>query len=410
MSVAQTTADTSGVLRAKVIPVVAYSLIFTLLFFIPNLLPLYTGILIDAGGMSPSQAGGVNSTYLGGMTVAAIGATFLVTKISPRKLAFLATILQTTGFCYPLVFAGGEGVLVGMAVAGLGNGALFAVANAAGALEKYPVLVFGAGMVLANVVSAAVPTPLYAAVETFGLRGLFITPLAIIPLILASLLVLPRKVATVTGTPELPRTLQPRSVKTTSILLLSGIFLTSLFNMVYYAYSDRLLVRANFDVDAIAVIFTVVYLTAAIGGVIAMVMAGWQRHLASGLVVITALLTLSVVIATTIESPPAVAVAVNLAGMISIVTMAVQPAVAAQIDATGRLAAAASGALIASMALGPIVGGWVLEAFGFPGITTLSIILGLLAIALVAAVYLRRKTATEEPLPAAVPAQTNVPG
>ncbi|MFF1831074.1 hypothetical protein [Paenarthrobacter sp. NPDC058040] len=392
MSATPTAVNAPQSVRSTLIPVVAYSLIFTLLFFIPNLLPIYTGILIDIGGLGPEQAGAVNSTYLGSMTVATISATFLVSRIPPRTLAFAAILLQAVGFGIPLLLGGGEAVFLGMAVAGLGNGALFAVTNASGALEKHPVLVFGAGMVLTNVASAALPTPLYAAVGAFGLSGLFITPLAVIPLILFSLLVLPRKVVTeVAGTErQLRRTTSKSNV--TAVLLLAGIFLSGLFTMVYYAYSDRLLVRAGFQMDAIALIFTVIYLTASLGGVVAMMMARWPKHLAVNLVVITSLLVLSVVLTTVFEGPTGVVIGANVAGALSMLTMAIQPALAAQLDLTGRLSAAASGALIASMALGPIIGGWILESFGFRGITILTIVLGVGAVLAMGAVYLRHKT------------------
>ncbi|MFF1832499.1 MFS transporter [Paenarthrobacter sp. NPDC058040] len=399
MSASRIDREASPALRQALIPVIAYSFIFTLLFFIPNLLPLYTGILIDVGGLSPSHAGAVNSTYLGTMAVAAIGATFLISRMTPRTLAYIATILQALGFVIALFIGGNESVFIGMAIAGLGNGALFAVANAAGALEKHPVLVFGAGMVLSNVVSAAVPPPLYAAVEAFGLGGLFITPLAVIPVILVSLLVLPKKVVTeVVSTDELQES-RSTSVKRSGALLLIGIFLTNLFVMVYYAFADRLLVRAGFDFDAISIIFTIVYLAAAVSGVIAMVMARWPRRLALNLVVVTALLAGSTVAALLLELPSGVVIAVNIAAMLSMLGMAIGPAVAAQIDVTGRLSAAASGALISSMAIGPILGGWLLESVGFTGIAILTIVLGAGALVALGLVYLKLRPKAEASVP-----------
>ena len=396
MSASQIKREATPALRQSLLPVIAYSFIFTLLFFIPNLLPLYTGILIDVGGLSPAHAGGVNSTYLGTMAVAALGATVLISRITPRMLAYAATILQAIGLSLPLFFPGGEMVFLGMAIAGLGNGALFAVANASGALEKHPVLVFGAGMVLSNVVSAAVPAPLYAAVEAFGLGGLFITPLVVIPLILISLLVLPKKVVTEVAHPEVFETSRSSSTKVTATLLLVGIFLTSLFVMAYYAYADRLLVRAGYDFDAISLIFTILYLAAALSGVVAMMMARWQRHLPINLLVTTVLLVLSTVWALVTELPVGVSVAVNVAAFLSMLGMAIQPAVAAQIDATGRLSAAASAALISSMAIGPILGGWLLETYGFTGIAVLTIVLGIGSIVTFGLVFIRQRIQPKE--------------
>lgn len=392
MSMTQATVAKTGVMKTIVAPLIAYSLIYALLFFVPNMLPLYTGIFIDVGGMGQAEAGGVNSTYLGATALAAIAATILLSKIPLRRFGVVAVLLQVVGFGIPLVFSSVEAIYVGMAIAGLGNGALFAVTNASAAVEKYPILIFGAGMVLANVVSAAVPTPMYAAVELLGMAGAFATPLALMPLILVSLLVLPRRtappVSTAVGANDTKRT----SLGAMSTMFLVAIVLTQLFTVVYYAYSERVLVQAGFDFDAIGLIFTVVYLVAAVAGVIAMVMARWPGQQMLSLIIVTALLVASVVFTTNVTGHIAVVIGVLAASLTSMLSMAIQPAVAAQIEPTGRLSAATSGAMLASMALGPFLGGWILETFGFAGISNLAILLGAISIGLLFVILTPQKS------------------
>ena len=368
----QQEAETPSVIRAVVWPVIAYSVIYTLLFLIVNLLPLYTGVFIDVGGLSEVDAGWVNSTFLGAMTVAAIGFTFILARFSLRGLGFLATTIMVIGLCIPFINSRPGVVLFAMAIIGVGNGALFAIANAAAAMERYPVLVYGAGIVLSNLVTAAVPDPLYDSVGAWGVKGLFVPVLAFIPITLISLFIFKRRAA---AADEVATGLTPRGAQSpytpTAVALIAAVFLTNLFLMTYYAFADRVLVDAGYDFDAIATIFTIVYFVAALFGVGAMLMARWPRSLLPGTIALTALLAGSILVALTANSPGIVVAAVIAASGFSMINMSVQLGVAAEIDGLGRVAAAASGAMFGAWTIGPVLGGWLIEDFGFGGIAVL---------------------------------------
>lgn len=392
MSVQEKTHDTRRASQSYVLPVIAYSVIYTLLYLIPNLLPLYTGILIELGGLDPSQAGGVNSSYLGAMTVAALGAAFLLTKISARNLSLIAVAVQVVGFCIPFVFSGTSAVVLAMIIAGLGNGALFAVVNASAAQEKHPVLIYGAGIVLSSLGAAAIPTPLYAAVGQWSVPGMFVVPLAMIPLVVLSLFVLPRRsVSEVLTDAALPQRTTRSPFTAGAIALLAAIFLTNLFNMIFYNFADRVLAQAGFEAEAIGSIFTNVYLMAAVGGLISCFMARWPRRLLLNLIVVTALLLGAILLATGATNPALIVNGLYGEALLAMLVISVQLAVAAQIDETGRVAATASGILFASWTAGPILGGWIIEAFGFTGIFNVSAVLGPLSIALLLVVRARTR-------------------
>lgn len=384
--------ETPRALKTIIWPVVAYSVIYTLLFLIVNLLPIYTGVFIDVGGLNEVDAGWVNSTYLATMTVAAICFAFALAKFSLRRLGFAATTVMVVGLCIPLLVTGPSAVLLAMAVAGIGTGALFAIANASAATEKHPVLIYGAGIVLSNLVTAAIPNWLYDAVEAWGVPGLFVPPLALIPLVLVSLLVLRRRPAPVEVSPDLtPRTVS-RTYNRTAVTLLVAIFLTNLFLMTYYAFADRLLVSLGSDSDAVALVFTIVYFAAAGGGVIAMVMARRPRGLPAGAVAFTALLAISILVATLSHSSSLVGTAIVVAGGVSMLNMSVQLGVAANVDPSGRVAAAATGAQFGAWTLGPLLGGWLLKTHGLGGVAVFVAALGALSVALLVLANAKRRS------------------
>ncbi|MGC7100682.1 MFS transporter [Amycolatopsis lurida] len=388
---AQQNAKTPRALTGIVWPVAAYSIIYTLLFLIVNLMPIYTGVFIDVGGLTEVDAGWVNSAYLAAMTVAAIAFTVVLTRFPLRRLGFVATAVMVVGLCIPLSVSEPGAVVVAMAITGIGNGALFAIVNASAAMERHPVLVYGAGIVLSNLVTAAVPSPLYDAVDVWAVSGLFVPPLALIPLVLVSLLVLKRRSAPTDTASGPARATMSGAYNGTAVAVLVAIFLANLLLMTYYAFADRLLVNAGSDSDAIASVFTIVYFAAAICGVIAMAMARWPSSLVTGATAFTALLVVSILVATMSKTPWLVAIAIVVAGGVSMLNMSVQLGVAADIDPSGRVAAAASGAQFAAWTLGPILGGWLIEGTGFGGIAVLVAVLGVLSVALLILVDVRRR-------------------
>jgi MFS family permease len=388
----QQDAETPRALKTIVWPVTAYSVIYTLLFLIVNLLPIYTGVFIDVGGLSEVNAGWVNSTFLATMTIAAIAFTFVLAKFSLRRLGFAATAVMLVGLCIPLVISGPGAVVLAMAVAGVGNGALFAIVNASAAMEKHPVLIYGAGIVLSNLATAAVPNPLYKAVDAWGVSGLFVPPLVLVPLVGVSLLVLKRRSAPVEPLSHPGARVASSMYSRTAVALLVAVFLTNLFLMAYYAFADRLLVNLGADSDAISVVFTVVYFAAAVAGVIAMIMARWPRGLVIGAAVFTAVLAISILVATTSHSSSVVSAAIVIAGGVSMLNMSVQLGVAANIDPSGRVAAAASGAQFGAWTLGPILGGWLLAGGGFGSVAVLTAVLGALSVALLVVVKVKSRS------------------
>ncbi|MFB7329666.1 hypothetical protein [Streptomyces sp. NPDC056190] len=382
-----------GALTSTVVPVVAYSVIYTLTYLIPNLLPLFTGVVIDVAGFGAAQSGWVATAFLGSMTIAALASAFLVTRIAPVTVALAGLLVQLVGYGLPFLFEGAGAVVFAMSVVGFGVGALFAVANASAAQEKRPALIYGAGIVLSNVACAFVPDPLYRAVDQFGVPGMFLIPLAIAPFALVSLRVIANKPVPPATTPEPSEGKRPPRMRLggPAIALLAAIALTNIFNLAYYNFADRLLVAAGFGSDRIAGIFTAVFFSAAVFGGIACAMSAVPRWLTVGLLVATALLAVVIVIAIATDSQTVLLASACAQGGVSMLVISVQLAVAAQIDPTGRVAAVASGVLFASWTVGPSLGGEVLEISGFEGISHLAVVLGLVSTALLAFVHRRTR-------------------
>lgn len=136
-------------------------------------LPLFVGTLIDLVGLTPAQAGWVAAAEMLGASIAALGASLIISLGNWRAILTLGTVALATADAvtpvahhFPLLFAI-------RLLGGVGEGVLLAISNACIGETRNPDRVFGfssAGQLAFGAVGLYL---LPQILRTYGLHGLF---------------------------------------------------------------------------------------------------------------------------------------------------------------------------------------------------------------------------------------------
>jgi hypothetical protein len=247
-----------------------------------------------------------------------------------------------------------------LAVLGLGIGLLLAALNAIVASTATPDRLFGLAFMAAYGVTALMVFIMAPAIARAGHTGAYGVLAMLTLLSLPILRFLPRG-------EDPPNCAAAGAVKSWrgGLFLLSGIAVIGTAMMGFYAYIERLGVRAGLPTDTIATVFAVQQLASVLGSAVA---AAWgvRCGLVRALLVGTALHTAAILIAVFGDSLVWFAVGVIAEGFTFLFILPLQFTLASQIDASGRWAAAANGALFISTGVAPFAFGWLIGRFDYP--------------------------------------------
>ena len=379
----------SDATRERVI--LSYCVLYSGVYFLPNFLPLLTEVFMHRAHVTASRAGWTLASYMGAMSLAALGVSPIVHKISNRHVSMASLALQVLG--YLTAAAAGDHlavIVIGLFLAGFGNGAVFAIVNASAARERHSALLYGAGGVASCLFAAAVSSLFNSAVVRWGVAGAFAIPLTLVPALIIASTILPFRIDRFEGGAVGPeRIARAPIMRYPALLLMMSILLSNVSQMAFYPFGGVLLARAGYDDAQVAGIFTGLFFVAAAGSLLSCALAKWQDYVTPALMATTAALAATILVATKVHTPYLVAGAVSVEAAMAMLIMPVQFAVAAAIDKPGRIAAAASGVLFLSWTLGPALGGWLVENFSFAGLADNALIMG--GVALLLAVLLSRQ-------------------
>jgi MFS family permease len=367
-----------------------------LAFIIPNTSPFVVGALIEGFPMSAAQAGLVLTLELSAMGLAALGVAPFLRHFSQRSLALVGALVTAAANALVVlhVFAGFGPLVAVRVLAGAGTGLLLAAANAAIAASVSPPRLYGLALMIGWFVAAALGPAMAKAVSVGGFTGAYtvwmVLSLAVAPLVLG---IGHRPAATADDR------LLPDSAIGTGAVHLAGIALVGLAMMAYFAFVERLRLQVGFTLQETGLLFAVISIAGALGAGL----AGWygDRHgLVRPLLVGTAIHAIAIVVAVGTGNRWLFLAGATLEGLSYMYLLAYQFAMAAALDANGRWAAAASGAMIGSTGIGPYVGGLLITAYGtaaLSGLVVATAILGVIAFAWVGKA--RRLASTPAPSP-----------
>lgn len=345
-------------------------------------LPFMIGATIDGLGLSESQAGSLGTVEFLAIMAASLFAAPFMNRIPRRTVAFVGVALALFGnfLCINQDQLTFNSLLIFRSIAGLGCGLSLAVGNATVSNSANPEKMAAQMSVLFVALMAITMLVFSWATEQWGYRGMY-GALAVCMLGLSPLLfMLPQYAIEQPVTSNHPHA-HKSLFSVTSFLMLAAMFVFALRDMSGWAFVERIGLDVGYSGAEIGMLLSVQAVLGISGPLIASVIGsrfGLKIPLtigivASGLVYFVMLLLPTSVIAYTTSA--------MFIGCTYFYTLSYLTALAAELDSQGRIVAASGGFLSAGVAFGPLVGGYLIEQFGYA--LTSWAILGMAALTLI---------------------------
>lgn len=341
-----------------------------------NVMPLLLGSLVDGLGLGEADAGLLGTLELGGLAAASLILAPRVDRISRRDLAIRGAIAACVGHGLSALTDSFSMLALARLVAGLGEGATIAAANAAAASARDPDRLFAEAAVLGGLLAAAMLVALPYAIEPWGHPGGFGAVAGISVACLPALFWLPARAG---QGGDQGRTLTRRLL---GYATLAAVFLFSVAQGAIWAFSERIGIGVGLSQKEVGLALGVTTLAGLAGGVAAAALGtrkGRAIPLALGLganVVATWMVVFAGSVALYLWGLLAWGIAFYFALPFLLGT-------AAALDRLGRWAAAAGGVSAVGIALGPSAAGGMVSAWGYPAFGGFVIACGLAAALLV---------------------------
>ncbi|MCF7980505.1 MAG: MFS transporter [Pseudomonadales bacterium] len=345
-------------------------------------LPFMIGATIDGLGLSESQAGFLGTLeFLAIMAASIVVAPFMST--APRRiLAFIGVFVAVVGnlLCLYQAQISYDLLMLFRIIAGLGCGLALAVGNATVSNAKNPEKL-AAQMSVLFVTLMAITMLVFAwASNAWGYKGMYAILAFCMICVSPLLLMLPPRALEQPATRDHPHA-HKSLFSLTSFFMLSAMFVFALRDMSGWAFVERIGLDVGYSGGEIGLLLSAQALLGISGPMIASVIGsrfGLKIPLTIGIVTSGLVYFVMLLLPTSIAAYTASAMFI---GCTYFYTLSYLTALAAELDSQGRIVAASGGFLSAGVAFGPLVGGRLIEAFGY-GLTSWAI-LGMAALTLV---------------------------
>lgn len=331
-------------------------------------LPFMFGATIDTFGLTESQAGLVGSAeFLAIMLASVLVAPFTAT--APRRaIALVGSAIAITGnlLCIVDSSLSYESLVIYRSMAGVGCGFALAVGNATVCNVK-DMQKMAAQMSVLFVALMAITMPLFSWVSaTWGYQGIY-AALALCSLVLTPLMLgLPRS-ANKNNTKQVSSTPISTFFSLPSALILMAAMIFAARDMAGWAFVERIGLEVGFSASDIGWLLSFQAVLGISGPLIAslvgsrfgLMMPVIFGILSSGIVYFAMLLFP--------ESRQVYFTSAMFIGGTYFFALAYLTALAAEVDPKGRVVAAFGGFLSAGVAIGPFMGGILVEHYGYSG-------------------------------------------
>lgn len=343
---------------------------------------------LDAAG-----AGVVVGVEMVGLLIGSVAPPFLLTQRSWRTVALCALVLAAAGDALSMADLSLPALIAARGVAGTGEGALIAAAYAILASGPRPGLALGLNAAFMTAVGAAAGAFLPAAYAHIGF-------MAVPVILLASLSVAALAALAI---PALPiggasRVGEPRTAGSATDRALVGCAIMFLGQGASWAYLFLLGTRAGLPAASVGQVLSAGLVASSLGGlVLAALSTRCSLHALAALGSVGAALSLL-----PLWHQPTFALFAGACIFYTFSTGFLTPLailVVGRADPTGQGAAYGGAAQLLGLAIGPIVGGWVMDRAGVPALLLLSMLLMGLYWPLVAFAAPRRPSAPDGRMP-----------
>ncbi|MEN9891904.1 MAG: hypothetical protein RLY78_2199 [Pseudomonadota bacterium] len=363
-------------------------------------LPVWVGVLISHYGLAPQQAGGLATLFLAGAVLASLVVAPRLDRLPARALTALGYGLAALAFATISRLPAGLPMALLHALAGVAAGAALSITHGTIARSARPHRQFAAaGMALglfAIVFLGATP-PLVAAVGGPVLFIVFAGVMAVASL--ACLLAFPRPVAdaapaparALTGAGPAVSAARPGRLSPAVWAGIVGVACMGLVQSMTFSFLERVGVERGWSGGAIQGVLVALGLVNLAPAVLAAVL---ERRWSARAVMCTGPVVQAALVAVIMTVPwfPAWAAAASVFAAVMIFTHTFAFGLLARLDASGRAMAATPAMLMTGAAIGPVLGGTLVQTAGYASLAVAAAGFGALAVACFARVPQSRAT------------------
>lgn len=334
--------------------------------------PFQVGALVDGAGVSTLQAGSLMAAQMGAFSIALLIVARLATLLSLTAIGVGGAIVSIAAFAAMGRLEALGPLYIAAALSGVGQGAIFAAALAAGAKSPNPERLYGTGATVAIIIAGLFMAAVPYAREHISPRGVF-TALCIIVFALMIFL------SGLGG-----RSVAQQASARSSIPVAGGLALAAvlvLFGVgsgAAYTFAERIATSIGMTQERIGLVFMLSTFAGASGSAAAAYIGlRWGRG--KPLYATTAATGLACFTLCMAGTPWVFLVGLLAFQIAYTAAFPFQIGAAAAIDPSGRVAAFGGGIHFLAWAIGAQVGGVLAQSVSYPAIGAFSLLMCLLA-------------------------------
>ena len=359
-----------------------------------NVLPVLFGALAEQFGFGEQQLGSLAMAMNLGFGLFGLASLLWIQRISWRVISTLSSLLVVAAVVGMLRASSYETLMLLMALAGAGTGALYALAMTIFGDSAQPERAFGFKLGMETVPGALLLIVLPVAVAPqWGFQGMLIT--LVISMLLMGVAPLPwvpsrsaRRIDTRAG--EVPVVCRESRTIVWLSLLASLVFLTGIMSV--WAFLELMGKKSGLSSDTIGTVLALGFIINAGGGFIASSIGLKAGRFLPVALIIAAEVAGLVLLAQFSSLTTYVAGVMCFLFSISFV-LAYTFGVMAEFDLSGRLVALGALCLSVGAAVGPAVGGLLIETYGYTAVLLFSAACSISVLAIYGAAVLRSQQA-----------------
>jgi len=346
-------------------------------------LPFMIGSTMSGLKLDESEAGLLGTAEFIAVMAGSLALAPFMGKIPRRTAAIIGAILAIGGNFASMFLGSFESLLMVRPIVGLGCGLTLAVGNATVASAENSEKLAGQMSILC-VTLAAIGMKVFAYVsKTWGYSGVY-AALALFMLALAGFIRwLPGHIkAEPQATPEHPHAHKGLLSKA-SLLMLAVMFIFALRDTMMWAFAERVGLATGYETDELGLLFSLQAVIGIIGPLVASVIGsrlGLRWPVLLG-ICLTGIVTFTILHSSNAKLPYTIGV-LGIGGTYFF-TLSYLTALAAELDIEGRVVAASGAFLVAGVATGPALSGFLIVRGGFALSSWVNLLMALLALVLV---------------------------
>ena len=335
-------------------------------------MPILLGIAAARYSLGEAEVGYLSSAYFGGYVLSTVSSVLWVRRFNWRHIAFVGTILMVLGLFLPVLVSNYVAMFVGLIIAGLGAGIIFAESMCITSDMADPDRKFAIKISIESAYGALVLFTLPVLIlETYGANAFYLAYVVVIIAVGLLGIGLPRG-----NKARLPMQSGNRSSRRADLLSIAGLFCLFLsFGSVVsvYVFFERIGQDVGLTIGQVGQFVAISALTGIFGPLMAAYLGDrigrvWPQVIGTVIVVIAYIL-LSVD-----PTPLRYGVAVALIPFGLYFALAYQNGIVASADESGRYSSLMAASLAIGAVIGPLIAGSIIEAYGYTQLYTLSAI------------------------------------